>query len=863
MAYGFGGGTSQSQGYGQAAASMGAAGVSGVGGRSSKSQSGSSSKSSTGSRAAGGTADRSSVSGYSGSSASKSKSSSASRAAGGTADRSSVSGYSGSSASKSKSSTGTDTGRFGGSTTGTIGKGFGGDTASKYSGKTSTGYTPDLNRTRMASTWESMRDDTSTGYTPDLSKRSRISDRMKDVYGIDTKQSSYTPDLSKRTRMGSVGADAKAPSAYAKVPSATTTKAPSATAADYMTSRTTTTTPSTFSTSNAKQSTGFRAAADATAPATGFKSDIAARTEVNTVDQQTKAAIADSYRTAIKGRETEGEEDPYGTVHTGVKRANGSIDNALGAFGVMRSNLAAWTKEVFGKAVDEKTYLSSPAIQNALFDAKFGQAVAKYGSFEAAARSWYGGDKGVKNPNQRPKGGGPSTGEYAADAVGRQINAYNKATASIASNAKAAGTAVAAATRAAATAAPATAAAKTTATAVRNVRDDVNTYNRTKGLGVASEVPTPTARPAQTYDPVAGRITKNGQEFTISEFQRMSPAIQDVLSNYGKLNPNGTINLNSAYRDPASNKKAGGAKASEHLIANAFDFDISNMTDDQKAKAVADWRAAGAKRIGAYAGQKAIHVDMKDVSPDEGLDVKTMYNTHYKDAKKTTSTKDWLASVPSWFSDGLTRSVNRTSVASATAGYPNPPATTTAADTAAASTTTTDTPATAAAKAKATAAATGPATGPWGRKPEGPIAGQKYPMEPMTTAQKWGSFATKIGLSVFGGIPGMAATGLDVLSELATGRGVIDRAWASTDNPRGAGGTASTNAASTGQSGRTTGGGTRSSSERVQTPKSAATKTTSSTSSSSTFESKYLYDNGRPTPEQKWDWQSSKYIGVT
>jgi muramidase (phage lysozyme) len=30
-----------------------------------------------------------------------------------------------------------------------------------------------------------------------------------------------------------------------------------------------------------------------------------------------------------------------------------------------------------------------------------------------------------------------------------------------------------------------------------------------------------------------------------------------------------------------------------------------------------------------------------------------------------------------------------------------------------------------------------------------------------------------------------------------------------------------------------------------------------------TFESKYLNDTGRPTPEQKWDWTSPKYIGVT
>jgi hypothetical protein len=38
--------------------------------------------------------------------------------------------------------------------------------------------------------------------------------------------------------------------------------------------------------------------------------------------------------------------------------------------------------------------------------------------------------------------------------------------------------------------------------------------------------------------------------------------------------------------------------------------------------------------------------------------------------------------------------------------------------------------------------------------------------------------------------------------------------------------------------------------------------TSTAASSSNSFEEKYLNDTGRPTPEQKWDWTSSKYLGI-
>ena len=153
----------------------------------------------------------------------------------------------------------------------------------------------------------------------------------------------------------------------------------------------------------------------------------------------------------------------------------------------------------------------------------------------------------------------------------------------------------------------------------------------------------------------------------------------------------------------------------------------------------------------------------------------------------------------------------------------------------------------------------------YGNAPGGIQSGPK-PAEPMSTIHKIGSTATKVGLGVFGGSPEAIATGVDVLSEMATGQGFIDRMWASTDNP---GGQSSVGKSATW--GRTGGGPTKgdASGPSVQTPTSSlgsptptTAATTAATEEPSTFESKYLNTSGRPTPEQKWDWTSSKYIGV-
>jgi hypothetical protein len=54
----------------------------------------------------------------------------------------------------------------------------------------------------------------------------------------------------------------------------------------------------------------------------------------------------------------------------------------------------------------------------------------------------------------------------------------------------------------------------------------------------------------------------------------------------------------------------------------------------------------------------------------------------------------------------------------------------------------------------------------------------------MTQGQQTASFLTKLGITTLGGTPGAFVGVVDVIAELLTGRGLIDRAWAATDNPR-------------------------------------------------------------------------------
>jgi hypothetical protein len=67
--------------------------------------------------------------------------------------------------------------------------------------------------------------------------------------------------------------------------------------------------------------------------------------------------------------------------------------------------------------------------------------------------------------------------------------------------------------------------------------------------------------------------------------------------------------INSAYRSPEHNAAVGGAKASEHLRARAFDVSMSNH---DPALFIAAAKALGFKGIGTYPDQNFVHVDTRE-----------------------------------------------------------------------------------------------------------------------------------------------------------------------------------------------------------------------------------------------------------
>lgn len=88
------------------------------------------------------------------------------------------------------------------------------------------------------------------------------------------------------------------------------------------------------------------------------------------------------YASAIQSNESGGKYGIVGPTHPKYGRA-------LGAYQVMESNLPAWSREALGREVSPDEFLRSPQIQDAIFEKKFGQSVAKYGNPEDAASVWF------------------------------------------------------------------------------------------------------------------------------------------------------------------------------------------------------------------------------------------------------------------------------------------------------------------------------------------------------------------------------------------------------------------------------------------------------------------------------------------
>lgn len=75
-------------------------------------------------------------------------------------------------------------------------------------------------------------------------------------------------------------------------------------------------------------------------------------------------------------------------------------DRAYGKYQVMGQNVPEWSQAALGRRLTPQEFLASPELQDAVFQHRFGQYVAKHGP-EGAARAWFAGEGGMNDPNRK------------------------------------------------------------------------------------------------------------------------------------------------------------------------------------------------------------------------------------------------------------------------------------------------------------------------------------------------------------------------------------------------------------------------------------------------------------------------------
>jgi hypothetical protein len=95
------------------------------------------------------------------------------------------------------------------------------------------------------------------------------------------------------------------------------------------------------------------------------------------------AGTMGKYAAAI--RKIESTNRYHITVNAGRGRT------ALGAYQILDTNLASWSRAALGRVVSQAEFLRSPHLQDQIFRHRFGQYVQKYGP-HGAARAWLGGE---------------------------------------------------------------------------------------------------------------------------------------------------------------------------------------------------------------------------------------------------------------------------------------------------------------------------------------------------------------------------------------------------------------------------------------------------------------------------------------
>ena len=142
--------------------------------------------------------------------------------------------------------------------------------------------------------------------------------------------------------------------------------------------------------------------------------------------------------------------------------------------------------------------------------------------------------------------------------------------------------------------------------------------------------------------PERGEVTKG-----------LTQRTQDVLGSLAANSSTG-LRVTSAYRDPATNKKVGGATNSLHMSGDAFDVSTAGLSDKEKRDMVERAVMSGAMEIGSYPDQ-SLHISSiqraAPIDPTTGLaqptgGVTAMFGR----------TRANYENAPGWFTSGLEES---------------------------------------------------------------------------------------------------------------------------------------------------------------------------------------------------------------
>ena len=105
-----------------------------------------------------------------------------------------------------------------------------------------------------------------------------------------------------------------------------------------------------------------------------------------------KKAQADRAVEALKFLESGGKKNPYKTKGKKVTKGQYKGEQAIGAYGVMESNVPLFTKKYYGEELTVEEFINNTKAQDEVAKEFILQNYQKYGNLEDAISTWFTGD---------------------------------------------------------------------------------------------------------------------------------------------------------------------------------------------------------------------------------------------------------------------------------------------------------------------------------------------------------------------------------------------------------------------------------------------------------------------------------------